>query len=180
MAVNESTPVDGNLADRAKPSDRYVRYLVLASALVLGLFVLASSIDKALHWNEFLKVLGNYPFVPAGFQTLVAFPAVLLELYVGISLLIPATRQNALLYASGLFLVFTIAIVSLYSLKEGAPCGCMFSFGSTKADIPHIIQNLSFSVLCFCLWLLSGNKFQRKRSTTENSQGEPVITDVGL
>jgi len=46
--------------------------LVLFSRIVLGVVLIAASIDKILHPEAFAKIIGNYNVLPFGLENIVA------------------------------------------------------------------------------------------------------------
>jgi hypothetical protein len=126
--------------------------LTRLSAYALAMLLILTGIDKLTHWFQFVRVLQDYPVVPAAIPGAVAGAVVAIEFVVAASLLAGSTRRTGFLLAGGLFSVFSCVVLHLLLVRGGASCGCTFAFGDTRATIPHVIANVCGATLCLLLW----------------------------
>lgn len=100
--------------------------IALVIALSLSALWLVAARHKLMAFREFSAVLANYRLVPAQATEACAAAVAGLELALGIGLLLPATRQSALL-ASVLLLCLYAAVIALNLLRgrRHIDCGCM-------------------------------------------------------
>jgi uncharacterized membrane protein YphA (DoxX/SURF4 family) len=112
------------------------------SLLFLAALFLFAALDKAFHYDGFIKALRGYVIVPQGAESMLAPPVVLSELLVGVGLLIRPWRSAAALLASILLAIFTLALVINQRYAPGAECGCWFTVTLGKATPSHVFQNL--------------------------------------
>ena len=123
-----------------------------ASVLVIGCILLWAAIDKALHWEAFIRTLGMISLL--SFSVVGAFGAVVIvvEVLVAASLFLPPVRRDALLMAAFLFLGFAAWVGSLAVFKPGSSCGCSFTFGPARATVHHLVLNLLLVLLSVFQW----------------------------
>lgn len=118
----------------------------------IGLVLLYAVVDKLFHWSAFLTALTYYPFLPYEYRTTIAYPVLILESGLAAGLILPSTRRAALIGCCGLFGLFAVVTYTLHSVNPESACGCFFSFGSTKADLLHVAQNITLTALSLFLW----------------------------
>jgi hypothetical protein len=150
-----------------------MKNLTLLSAYTVALLLLATGIDKLTHWFQFVRVLQEYPVVPAAIPGAVGGFVVAIEFLIAASLLIANTRRTGFLLAGGLFAVFSGAVLHLLLMREGAPCGCIFAFGDARATIPHAIGNVCGATLCLLLWR-SGTQIPPHRAAGGAKVAPPI------
>lgn len=126
--------------------------LTRLSAYVISTLLIATGIDKLSHWFQFVRVLQEYPVVPASIPGAVGGFVVTVEFLIAASLLIAGTRRTGFLLAGALFAVFSGVVLHLLLMRGGASCGCMFAFGDARATLPHVIGNVCGATLCLVLW----------------------------
>lgn len=85
-------------------------------------------------------------------RTILAYPVLILESALFAGLIIPSTRRLTLIGCGGLFGLFAVVTFLVYNLSPESTCGCFFSFGSTKADLLHVAQNMALTGLALFLW----------------------------
>jgi len=133
-------------------ADRTMNMLTRLSAYVISTLLIATGIDKLSHWFQFVRVLQEYPVVPASIPGAVGGLVVAVEFLIAASLLIGRTRRTGFLLAGGLFAVFSGVVLHLLLMRAGTSCGCMFAFGDARATLPHVIGNVCGAALCLVLW----------------------------
>jgi len=134
------------------------------------LVLTGSAIDKVAHWGAFQAALGNYTFLGSTYRNTIAFAVVIVEFLLSAALIGKRWRQYALLACVGLFSIFAVALYILYQFHPGVACGCVFSFGLTKVDTHHVVQNVLLAALCFLLWhTLPGRKVKQVDQTNRNA-----------
>jgi hypothetical protein len=147
--------------------------LTRLSAYAISTLLIATGIDKLAHWFQFVRVLQEYPVVPASIPGAVGGIVVAVELLIAASLLIAGTRRTGFLLAGGLFTVFTVVVLHLLLMREGASCGCAFALGEARATIPHVIGNVCGASLCLLLWR-SGTKQPPNRTGGPAAPARPI------
>lgn len=142
-----------------------MKALQIIGTFFIGLVLALGGIDKIIHWEEFQFALSKYPFLPDQNRTVWASMVVALELLLAAFLVRRTWRKYVLGACSVVFMVFALVVYILYRLQEGAACGCFFSFGSTKANLLHVVQNVALAVLSL---------FLSRSSCTTTSDGETI------
>jgi uncharacterized membrane protein YphA (DoxX/SURF4 family) len=119
--------------------------LTLVSAVTF-LFLLFgySSIDKVLHYEEFVEAVRSYVLVPEGVEEFSAVVVVTLELMVAIGLLAPFFRSFASILSVALLGLFTIALMVNQLFLPSSICGCWFTLTLSESTPGHIAQNILF------------------------------------
>ena len=126
--------------------------LTRISAYAVSVLLMATGIDKLVHWFQFVRVLQEYPVVPASISGAVGGVVVAVEFLVAASLLMTGTRRTGFLLAGVLFALFSGVVLHLLLWREGASCGCAFALGDARATVPHVIGNVCGATLCLLLW----------------------------
>ncbi len=75
--------------------------LTRISAYAVSMLLIATAIDKLLHWFQFVRVLQEYSVVPASISGAVGGVVVAVEFLIAASLLISGTRRTGFLLAGG-------------------------------------------------------------------------------
>ena len=123
-----------------------------ASILVIGCILLWAAVDKALHWQMFVRTLGMISLLPVSVVGAVGAVVIVVEVLVAVALFLPPVRRDALLLAALLFLGFAAWVGSLAVLKLGSSCGCSFTFGPARATVHHLVLNLLLVLLSVFQW----------------------------
>jgi hypothetical protein len=126
--------------------------LTRISAYAVSTLLIATGVDKLMHWFQFVRVLQEYPVVPGSIPGTVGGVVVAVEFLVAACLLRTGTRRTGFLLAGVLFAVFSGVVLHLLLWREGASCGCAFALGDARATIPHVIGNVCGATLCLLLW----------------------------
>jgi uncharacterized membrane protein YphA (DoxX/SURF4 family) len=124
----------------------------VAIILVVAGLLLASAIDKLLHYQGFIQALKNYVFIPAYTAELIAPVVVLVELFLGTCLLMPKTRRHAALGAGALFTVFSAILAGNHLAGGKGICGCWFTITLAEGTATHIALNVLLALLCVFIY----------------------------
>jgi uncharacterized membrane protein YphA (DoxX/SURF4 family) len=127
-----------------------LRLLLLAG---FSFIFFTSSVDKIFHLSGFTKAVGAYVLVPHWSASMLGLFIPLLELWIAIGLIVPLWREYAAALASGLLAVFAIALMANLHYGVITPCGCYFSLTLSLATRPHVVLDISMSVLAASLFL---------------------------
>jgi hypothetical protein len=147
-----------------------VRTLHAIGVGFICLVLLYAVVDKLFHWSSFLTALTYYPFLPYEYRTIIAYPILLVEFTLFAGLMVPVTRAVALGGCTILFGLFTFVTYVLYRVSPGSECACFFSFGSTRADLLHVVQNIALTGLSLFLWKSPPDgRSAAKESTGDNN-----------
>lgn len=120
--------------------------------VALSALLIFSAIDKVLHYEGFLNALRDYVLVPPGSAELLGMPVILLELFLGVAMWIPAWRRFAFAASGVLFLIFTVMIGANLLYGNRGVCGCWFTITLAKTAELHILQNLLFAAMAFMVF----------------------------
>jgi len=146
-----------------------VRLVRVCSVITLSTVLLLAALDKVLHWPLFLVSLEGYGVRPPYLRALFAALVVGIELFTSITLLWPALRRHALVLVASLFAVFALAVVYLMLVAPDSPCGCIFTVGSWKADLNHLVLNLVLGALA--LFLAVQEKREERTHSVQRENG---------
>lgn len=120
--------------------------------LLLSVVFLFAAVDKALHYQSFVKALQSYVIMPRGTAPLLAVPVIAAELVIGVGLLLGAWRRAAAMAAAVTLVVFA-AVLGLNQFYGGpSVCGCWFTITLAKSSKLHMVQNLAMAALAVCIW----------------------------
>lgn len=147
--------------------------LTRISAYAVSFLLIATGIDKLMHWFQFVRVLQEYPVVPASIPGLLGGVVVAVEFLVAASLLMTGTRRTGFLLAGVLFALFSAVVLHLLLWREGASCGCAFALGDARATVPHVIGNVCGATLCLLLWR-SGTNTPPHRAAGPAAAARPI------
>lgn len=100
------------------------RRLAFALRLFVGVVLIYASHDKLGNPQAFADAIGNYRILPDSLVNLAAVTLPWLELFTGLALILGLAAPGAGLVASGLFAVFTAALVSAIARGLDIECGC--------------------------------------------------------
>ncbi len=149
--------------------------LTRISAYAVSLLLIATGIDKLMHWFQFVRVLQEYPVVPASIPGSVGGVVVAIEFLVATSLLMTGTRRTGFLLAGVLFALFSGVVLHLLLWREGASCGCAFALGDARATVPHVLGNVCGATLCLLLWR-SGTNTPPHRAAGPAAEAWPITS----
>lgn len=133
----------------AEPSS--VVKLILTFCLI-ALFGFAA-LDKLVHYDRFVLAINSYILVPAHWGNYFAMGVILSEIWIAIGLSYAPWRRAAAFSASGLLILFSVALsVNIYFGVTGG-CGCWFTVTLGQPKPLHVVFDLVLALLTFTLWL---------------------------
>ena len=94
------------------------------SRIILGVVLIAASIDKILHPEAFAKVIGNYNVLPFGLENFLAIILPILEFVVGCCLIFGIMLDGSAIITAGMMFVFIIALSQAMIRGIDINCGC--------------------------------------------------------
>jgi len=116
-----------------------------------GLFIV-TGVLKAIDPAAFLKAIENYQILPHLVALITAYLLPYLEIFCGLGLVFKRLYAGALIWLTGLMLVFMAALISAWARGLNIDCGC---FGSVvgHSDYPLALARdfLILAVFCFLL-----------------------------
>lgn len=128
------------------------KFVICSNYLIIFLFLYAS-INKISDIGKFQYELGKSPLVPFGYNKLISYITILLEIGICILLSYKRFRKTGLLLSFSLLLFFTVYIFYLLNFSYFIPCSC----GGILNDLSwewHIVFNASFTSLALLSYIL--------------------------
>jgi len=114
----------------------------LVLRLVLGMVFLVAAADKVANAEAFARSIANYRLLPVEVVNLVALVLPWLELLVGLMLVVGLRVRAAAVIASGLLLVFTVALVSALVRGLDIHCGCFSQTAAERIGWGRVIEDV--------------------------------------
>jgi uncharacterized membrane protein YphA (DoxX/SURF4 family) len=114
----------------------------LVLRLVLGIVFLVAAADKVANAEAFARSIANYRLLPVEVVNLVALVLPWLELLVGLMLVVGLRVRAAAVIASGLLLVFTVALVSALVRGLDIHCGCFSQTAAERIGWGRVIEDV--------------------------------------
>lgn len=114
----------------------------LVLRLVLGIVFLVAAADKVANAEAFARSIANYRLLPVELVNLVALVLPWLELLVGLMLVVGLRVRAAAVVASGLLLVFTVALVSALVRGLDIHCGCFSQTAAERIGWGRVIEDV--------------------------------------
>jgi len=121
--------------------------------VLLSLIFIISGISKIIYINYFLSILIKYKLFPDFILPYLALILICLEITIGICLLLPKLRQNALISLIGLLIMFILLVLYVQIRNIDVPCGCFAIFKERKMGIGLALQDLFLLFLAIKLFL---------------------------
>ncbi|MCE5334095.1 MAG: DoxX family protein [Desulfobacteraceae bacterium] len=130
------------------------RYFFLATRLLLGALLLAASVDKILHPEDFAKIVHNYMILPDSLVNIVAISLPWLEGLLGLLLVAGFWLPGAVVLANALLLIFFSALIFNMARGIDVHCGCFSTkiTGSPQTSW-YLVRDSLFLLLGFAAWL---------------------------
>jgi hypothetical protein len=134
----------------AQPTTNDWRSILLASLLILLLVYTASS--KLLDRYQFELTLSQMPYLSLG-SIVLSWLVPLIEIYIALLLLMPATRQRGFSFSLLLLLAFTAYLGVVVWIAPHLPCSCggVISWLGWR---DHLFFNMVFLLIAFSGWRL--------------------------
>lgn len=124
----------------------------VAVATFIAILLVFTGLDKAFHYDGFVRALTNYVLVPPQAAPYLAAPVIVIEVVLGVGLLLPGWKRPAALVTVLLIGLFTGAVLINYLYGSRGVCGCWFSLTLASGTGMHIAQNLLIIILGLDLW----------------------------
>jgi hypothetical protein len=122
--------------------------LSMLVAIFLGLLFLVSGVAKLLDRRAFLASVAAYKLLPTPLVPSVAYLIIMLELLVSVMLIFNVFSNSALLTASILLMVFSLAItVNLLRGRSDIDCGCLGGLAQQHLGWSIVIRNSCLAAL---------------------------------
>jgi uncharacterized membrane protein YphA (DoxX/SURF4 family) len=153
-----------------------MRTIRVASAILLTLVYLYAGLDKLFHYQGFLSALRGYLIVPDGWEPALAPSVILVELWLGCSLLIKTWRGRAAAAAAVVLSLFTLATAINARWAPGVECGCWFTLTLGETTASHILQNLVLLGLALSIWLDERGATDQPSAVAEINRKEEVVS----
>lgn len=128
------------------------RWAYLAAAVVLGAIFVYASASKLVDPRPFVTIIWNYRLLPPGPVNLAAIFLPWLELLVGIGLIVGFKRRAAALWATGLLVMFTVALLINAVRGLDVACGC-FSTSAEDTNNAWLLVLRDLPMLAAAVWL---------------------------
>jgi uncharacterized membrane protein YphA (DoxX/SURF4 family) len=125
-----------------------MRWVALACRLGVGGVFLLACWDKLLHPQAFAETIHNYRMVPWALLHPWAHLLPVLEAVVGLALVLGVARRGAALVASGLTLVFIVAIASALARGLDISCGCFHTDGGHGVGLDLLVRDIALLAAC--------------------------------
>jgi uncharacterized membrane protein YphA (DoxX/SURF4 family) len=136
--------------------------LILIVRTFIGVLFIFYGISKVADPSHFANEIGNYDMLPEIFIQLMALVIPWIELIVGLLLLFGAYQKENGIIATGLLIVFTLAVIIAFSRGLDISCGCSGSDAGQKVGWLKIFENVGLIILTTLLSISKSSKFQLK------------------
>ena len=138
-----------------------MKYLVLASRLVIGGLFVYASIHKIGNPDEFAVAIRNYVILPAQWSNLAALTLPWIELTAGTLLILGILTKPSALLTTGMLAAFVGAIIYAYSIGLDIDCGCFTSAidSEGRIGIYHIFRDISLFVTSLLILIFDRGHF---------------------
>ena len=133
----------------------------LISRIILGVVLIAASIDKILHPEAFAKVIGNYNVLPFGLENFLAIILPILEFVVGCCLIFGIMLDGSAIITAGMMFVFIIALSQAMIRGIDINCGC-FKVSAENPGSQVVFRRIIEDIIYLGLSLFILNRGERK------------------
>jgi putative oxidoreductase len=135
-----------------------MKYLSLATRLLIGAIFIYASVYKIWAPAEFAASIRNYMILPVSWSNIAAVTLPWIELGAGALLILGIFTRPAALLITGMLVVFLGAMIYAYSIGLDIDCGCFSSAASSQGRITlfNIVRDSTlviislFTVLADC------------------------------
>lgn len=135
------------------PNSKLRNKIVIFSTYLLIILFLYASINKISTLGKFQYELAKSPLVPYGYNMIISYITIGIEILLSIFLSYTSTRKLGLLFSFSLMLFFTIYIYYLLTYSYFIPCSC----GGILNDLSwewHILFNAFFCLIALISYIL--------------------------
>lgn len=115
--------------------------------LLIILFVYAS-LNKISDMGKFQYELGKSPLIPFGYNKIISYLIICIEIIIAALLSYKKTRKIGFLFSFSLMLFFTLYIYYLLNFSYYIPCSCGGILDKLSWEW-HIIFNATFTIIAF-------------------------------
>lgn len=136
--------------------------LILIIRTFIGILFIFYGVSKIADPSQFANEIGNYGITPEFITQLMALVIPWAEMIIGVLLLFGVFQNENGVLATGLLLMFTVAVAIAFAKGLDISCGCSGSNASQKVGWPKIFENLGLIILTSILSITKSNKFNLK------------------
>jgi uncharacterized membrane protein YphA (DoxX/SURF4 family) len=129
------------------------RALVLVLRLIVAAVFLAAALPKIGDPRSFATDIDNYRLLPDGLIGPFAVGVPLLEAVIGLALLTGVHARGAAVLASGMLVVFAIAMVQAIGRGIDLDCGCFGHVVETRVSWLTVGRNVLLALACVAITL---------------------------
>lgn len=133
--------------------------LILVIRTFIGILFIFYGVSKIADPSQFANEIGNYNMTPEFLTQIMALILPWLEMIVGVLLLFGISQNENGILATGMLLLFTIAVAIAFARGLDISCGCSGSNASQKVGWLKIIQNIGLMILTTIISITKSNKF---------------------
>lgn len=137
---------------------------------ILGFFLLAVSLDKVFHYEQFFAILRRYWFLKPASAPYVGVTVIISEFVCGVGLLISSIRRVGAYLGSLTLLVITVGAILQQYVRPDSSCGCWFALGDAKLTVLHVFANLVFAVVLLLIGVGVHKSVNPDQYTKENKK----------
>jgi len=147
-------------------------FVLLAARLAAGATFLYASLDKIADPAGFAQAVHNYRLVPDALLHPFALFLPWLEAAAGVALIFGVARRGAALVASGMTIMFIVAIAAALARGLDISCGCFHTRGGNGLGLSLLLRDVALLAACVLplrlanrdRWHLERALFRGKRS----------------
>lgn len=130
--------------------------IITTSRYILAILLLTSAYDKSKNYHHAISSIKGYQLIPEKWNKLVLIIGVILEFYIGVSLLIENYSFLPFFFFSVMMITYTVAIfLNLYKGNTAISCGCGGVLESEELSYNHLLRNFSLIVISYFVYKYS-------------------------
>ena len=131
--------------------------VLLTARFVAGGALLIAAFGKLRHPDVFMLAISSFELLPDALVPYFAYAVPWVETLAGLALVYGFWTRGAGLVATGLYTMFTAAVVSVLARNMDVDCGCFGGImGSGEVGANTVVRNLVFVVAAALPWWLGG------------------------
>lgn len=154
MAAAISREVSETSLDRINVGTRsHIQSAAVVIRVLIGIILIYAAIPKLSFPERFLNTVMMYNIAPSGVNILIAATLPWLELLIGVCLILGIAVQGAIAASAGLFITYSVALVSVHHRGLAFDCGCFgtMSGHSSTLDASVIGRTVVLAVVASAL-----------------------------
>jgi len=124
------------------------RVVTLVARVAVGCVFLFAAAGKIADPAEFALSIANYHTVPDGVASVMAAAMPLLEIVVGLSLVTGVHARGASVIATGMLVVFAIAMAQAIVHDIDVDCGCFGKAATARVGWTTVLRNVGLALAC--------------------------------